>query len=300
MPKIKGNMDIEQYLQSKRRLIDHQLDILVPENDAPFNQLFKAARYSLLGNGKRLRPILALATCETLGGSEEMALAPVCALELVHAYSLIHDDLPCMDNDDFRRGKPTLHKVFPEGHALLAGDFLLTFAFELLATAPRLTNEQKVKLISILAQKSGSQGMIAGQLMDIEAVEKEISLDLLRYIHQFKTGALITASVEFGAILANASEIQMNILSQFAKEIGLAFQIIDDVLDVTSSEQKHGKTVASDVINKKTTYVALLGLEQSRSTAIKLLESAVHKLKQLSLNTSLLANLAKMIVHRQS
>ena len=293
-------MDIKQYLQSKQRLIDQHLDRLVPEKDVPYNQLFKAARYSLLGRGKRLRPILALATCETLGGLEDVSLTPVCALELIHTYSLIHDDLPCMDNDDFRRGQPTLHKVFPEGLALLAGDFLLTFAFELLACSPGLTNEQKVKLMKILAQKSGSQGMIVGQVMDIEAVEKEIDLDTLRYIHQHKTGALITASVEFGAILANASENQINILNQFSKEIGLAFQIIDDVLDVTSSEQKHGRTIASDVINKKATYVMLLGLEQSQKTAFKLLESAINKLKQLSLNTSLLANLAETIVNRQN
>jgi geranylgeranyl diphosphate synthase, type II len=292
-------MNLSQYLQEQGQRINERLDQLVPLSNESFKQLFEAARYSLLGKGKRIRPILALATCQTLGGNDETALTPVCALEFIHTYSLIHDDLPCMDNDDFRRGQPTLHKVYPESLALLTGDFLLTSAFGLLADAPALTSEQRVKLISVLAQGSGGHGMIGGQVMDIESLEKEINLNALKHIHQCKTGALMISSVEFGAILAHANENQVHILRNFSKDIGLAFQIIDDVLDVTSSEQKHGKAIASDVINKKTTYVSLLGLDTAKATAVKLFESAVNKLALLKTDTSLLTNLAKLIVYRQ-
>ena len=292
------NMDMQEYLLNKRLLIDEQLERLVPEKNVPFSQLFSAARYSLLSSGKRIRPILALAVCETLGRYTPTALSPACALELISTYSMIHDDLPCMDDDDFRRGKPTLHKAFPEGHAVLAGDYLLTYSFEILADDPHLTSDQKIKLISTLANSAGGSGMIAGQIMDIEAENKEISLEMLQYIHQFKTGALIKASIDFGAILANADQRQRSILNQFGNDIGIAFQIIDDVLDVTSSVQKHGRTIASDVINKKATYVTFLGLEESKQTAIHLLDSAVSKLKLLPYDVSLLVNLAHLIVYR--
>ncbi len=292
-------MTLDQYLQAKASLLELQLEKLVPEQPLPFNQLFLAARYSLLGGGKRLRPILTLATCEALGGDELAALIPACALEMVHTYSMIHDDLPCMDNDDFRRGKPSLHRAFPEGHAVLAGDYLLTYAFETVASAPHLTSQQIVSLVSILAKKAGGEGMIAGQVMDIEASHQILSLDLLENIHHYKTGALMATAVDFGAIIAGSTEKERQTLNQFANEIGLAFQIVDDILDITASEQKRGQTIASDISNGKTTYVTLLGLEKSLETSEKLLQSALGKLASLSLKTNRLAEIAVRLVHRQ-
>jgi geranylgeranyl diphosphate synthase, type II len=289
---------MELYLKEKSRLIQEELEKLLPERNTPYNTLSQAARYSLMGNGKRIRPILALATVESLGGHEKTALPAVCALELVHTYSLIHDDLPCMDNDDFRRGKPTLHKIYPEGHAVLAGDFLLTFAFEILANTSHLSPTQKVELIKILAQNSGGDGMIAGQIMDIEAEGKQINLEMLKTIHQYKTGKMITASILFGGILANADASNLELLKQFGDDIGLSFQIVDDILDVTASEQKHGKSIASDQVNHKATYVSLLGLEKAKEEANKLLHSALEKLHKLPCETVHLKQLAEFIVNR--
>lgn len=291
-------MDINAYLNEKCALIEKKLDELIPEKDVPYNQLFQAARYSLLGSGKRLRPILTLATVETLGGSTEAALAPACAIEMVHTYSMIHDDLPCMDNDDFRRGKPSLHRAFPEGSAVLAGDYLLTYAFEVIAKAPLLNSDQKIQLIDLLAKNSGGDGMIGGQIMDIDAEDKTVDIETLKQIHSRKTGAMLTASIAAGAIIANASDSEKNLLNRFGEDLGLAFQIIDDVLDVTSSKQKHGKDVSSDVINNKKTYVALLGLEKSMETAQTLFDQAKGYLKEISKNTSIFENLAKYIIYR--
>ncbi len=291
--------DLAAYMASHCELIEKQLDQLMPEKDVPYRTLFHAARYSLLGGGKRLRPILTLATTETLGGNVKKALIPACAVEMIHTYSLIHDDLPCMDNDDFRRGKPSLHKAFLEGHAVLTGDFLLTNAFDVLAHDAQLTAEQKITLISILSRKSGGEGMIGGQVMDLEAEGKQIDLAALRCIHRNKTGALLTASIEFGAVVAGASDAHMDVLRQFGEEIGLAFQIIDDVLDVTASGQKHGKATASDITNQKTTYVSLLGLEQAQALAHQLFQSAVSQLKQLPYDITLLTRLAELVVCRK-
>lgn len=291
--------DIAQYLQNQNQLIEEELNRLVPFHHGPYQQLFESARYSLLGGGKRLRPIITLATTTTLEGDPQLALSPACALELIHTYSLIHDDLPCMDDDDYRRGKLTVHKKYSEGHAVLTGDFLLTYAFEILATNPKLTNDQKVKLISILAKRSGSHGMIGGQVMDVAAEGKSINLETLALIHHNKTGALITASVEFGGIIANASETHMDYLRQFGENIGLAFQIVDDILDVTSSQNKHGRSIASDILNEKCTYVSLLGVDRSKAYAQECYEKALRALKQLPYSSSLLINLADFIISRQ-
>lgn len=288
-------MSLDQYLKAKATLIEDQLDRLVPEQSQPFNQLFQAARYSLLGGGKRLRPILALATCEALGGDEKAALVPACALEMVHTYSMIHDDLPCMDDDDFRRGKPSLHCAFPEGHAVLAGDYLLTYAFEALASAPYLTPQQIVKLVASLAKNAGGDGMIAGQIMDIEANGQ--NLDAINTTYRYKTGALISTAVEFGGIIAGASNEQLDTLTTYAHEIGLAFQIIDDVLD--ASEAKRGSQQASDAANGKTTYMTLLGAESSQKIAENLLQSALDRLQTLPLKTERLSDLAYRLVKRQ-
>ena len=289
-------MSLDQYLQAKAALIEDQLDRLIPEQSQPFKQLFQAARYSLLGGGKRLRPILALATCEALGGDEEAALIPACALEMVHTYSMIHDDLPCMDDDDFRRGKPSLHRTFPEGHAVLTGDYLLTYAFEALSAAPYLTPEQIVRLITSLAKNAGGEGMIAGQIMDIEASGQ--SLDDINTIYRYKTGALIATAVEFGGIVAGASKENLDTLSQYAHEIGLAFQIIDDILD--PSDEKRGGHLASDAVNGKITYMTLLGAETSQQIAEKLLKSAIDRLHSLPLKTNRLSDLAFRLVQRKN
>lgn len=289
--------ELTSYIKSQSHLIENELDRLIPKRHGPCKELFDAARHSLLGGGKRLRPILALAIVDMLNGDLQQALTSACTLEIVHTYSLIHDDLPCMDDDDFRRGKPTVHKMYSEGHAVLTGDYLLTYAFEILATLPHVSAEKKVKLITTLSQHIGSEGMIGGQVMDIANTGKTINLDTLKLIHRNKTGALITASVEFGAILANANPIEMEHIRNFGEHIGLAFQIIDDVLDVTSSEAKHGRKVATDVINNKVTYVSLLGIERSHAYAMEHYAAAIKALKIFP-KSSLLVNLADFIIQR--
>ncbi|HEV8051337.1 MAG TPA: farnesyl diphosphate synthase [Parachlamydiaceae bacterium] len=291
-------MDIDLYLKDQASLVEEKLNTLVPEKEEAYALLFEAARYSLLGGGKRLRPALTIATAETFGKSSESALSAACALEMIHTYSLIHDDLPCMDNDDFRRGKPSLHKAYSEGHAVLTGDYLLTYAFEVVVNDPALSSQQKVALISLLAKNSGCQGMIAGQVMDIQAEGKEIGIDLLKHIHRYKTGALINASILAGGIIASVSSEEFQLLNDFGLDIGLAFQIVDDVIDVTSSEIKHGKAVASDVANHKTTYVTLLGLQAAQEAADMLYERSLSHLSKIDRDTSLLEALAKRLVHR--
>lgn len=290
--------NLQDYLKSKREKIEERLNQLLPETSVPHDSLFQAARYSLIDAGKRIRPILTLATTEMLGGDIEQALSPACAVEMVHTYSMIHDDLPSLDDDDFRRGKPTLHKIYPEGEAILAGNFLLTFAFELLANHTKLTSQQRVDLISTLAKNSGGEGMIVGQVMDLQAEKTQVNLKELKEIYLKKTAALIVTSIEFGAIIADASSKIKEILRGFAQDIGLAFQIIDDVLDVTSSEQKHGNTIASDVKNEKTTYPSLLGLEKAKSAAHSLLSSAKEKLATLPYDTSILKQIAEFVANR--
>lgn len=295
-------MELKSYLASQTEKIDRRLAELVPQQNTVHAHLYEAARHSLLGPGKRIRPILTLATTEALGGNCDQALSPACALELVHTYSLIHDDLPCMDNDDFRRGRPTLHRVYPEGHAVLTGDFLLTYAFEVLADDPLLNGSQRLALISRLARHAGGEGMIAGQVLDIAAEGKQLDLAALQQIHMGKTAAMLTASVEFGGIVSNASPSQMLQLHSFGQKIGLAFQIVDDILDVTASHDKHGRAVASDIVNNKTTYVSLLGIEQARRSAEQLLLEAYDALESLPLKgqgASILRQLAELIVNRK-
>lgn len=291
--------DLNHHLQTQGQMIEQELDRLIPLQSGPYQQLFEASRYALLGGGKRLRPILTLTTVHMLNGDLDLALTPACTLELIHTYSMIHDDLPCMDNDDYRRGKLTVHKKYSEGHAVLTGDFLLTYAFEVLATHPLLSAEKKSQLIATLAKSSGSNGMIGGQVMDLAYEGQQISLDNLRLLHRNKTAALITASIEFGGIIADATHDQLNHLREFGEAIGLAFQIIDDILDVTSSEAKHGKTIASDIINEKSTYVSLMGIGQAQVYAQNLYDQAIKSLTFLPFDTSLLVGLADFILKRK-
>lgn len=291
-------MDIDTYFHNQVKSIEATLESLIPEKQTPYSQLFQAARYSLLAGGKRLRPILTIATAETFGSHCQLAIQPACAIEMIHTYSLIHDDLPCMDNDDFRRGKPSLHKAFTEAEAVLAGDYLLTYAFEVVARDAHLTAIQKVDLITLLAKNSGSEGMIAGQVMDIAAENTPVDLEALKHIHNHKTGALITASIEFGGIIGRASQQELNALRNFGNDIGLAFQIIDDVLDVTSPTQKRGQATSSDITNKKSTYVSLMGLNQARDAAHNLLNSGLSHLESIKHDTSTLKAIAHRLVHR--
>ncbi|CAF24420.1 polyprenyl synthetase family protein [Candidatus Protochlamydia amoebophila] len=291
-------MDVANYLQTQSQLIEKRLDQLVSKRHGPHQNLIEAARYALLSGGKRLRPILALTTVQTLHGDIQEALSPACTLELIHTYSLIHDDLPCMDNDDYRRGKLTVHRQYSEGHAVLTGDFLLTYAFELLATDKYLTSEKKVKLITILSRQSGYDGMIGGQALDLASEGQKINLETLRLLHRNKTAALITASVEFGGILANATEEQLAHIREFGENIGLAFQITDDILDITSSEAKHGRKIGSDILKDKSTYVSLLGIEQAKAYALNFYQKAINALKLLPYDNSFLIHLADFIIHR--
>jgi len=290
--------DISSYLRDKAALVEQKLETLIPEQDVPHKQLFLAARYALLGAGKRLRPLLALTTAETLGSFDNSALTTACALEMIHTYSLIHDDLPCMDDDDFRRGKPSLHKAFGEALAVLAGDYLLTYAFEVIADDHRINSSQKIALVKLLAHHSGGHGMLGGQIMDIQAEGLSIDLEMLKKIHRYKTGALITASILSGGIVANAGEAEIESLRLFGDDLGLAFQIIDDVIDVIASEQKHGKTVASDTANNKTTYVTLMGVDTAQQTAYDLYTRSLTYLDRIKRDTTLLKELAKKLVYR--
>jgi geranylgeranyl pyrophosphate synthase len=291
--------DLTHYLHAQSQIIEQELERLVPSRRGPTQQLFEAARHALLGGGKRLRPILTLTTTRMLEGNPQLALTPACTLELIHTYSMIHDDLPCMDDDDYRRGKLTVHKKYSEGDAVLTGDFLLTYAFEVLARDPHLNPEKKVQLITILAHQSGSEGMIGGQVMDLAYEGKTISLDNLRLLHRNKTAALITAAIEFGGVIGNANASHMECLRQFGEAIGLAFQVVDDILDVTASQTKHGKAISSDERNGKSTYVSLLGLEQAQSYASSIYKQAIQALKPLPYDTSLLISLADFILHRK-
>lgn len=284
-------MNLTSYIQSHTNEINQTLENLIQETHFPHNTLFQAARYALIGPGKRIRPLLTLATVQTLEGNLSHALKPACAIELIHTYSLIHDDLPCMDNDDFRRGKPTLHKVFPEGHALLTGDFLLTHAFHVLANASYLTPNQRLMLITILTNYAGGDGMIGGQVIDLQSTNEVIQFDTLKMMHKMKTGGLITAAIEFGAVIANAPLKTREILREFGQNIGLAFQIVDDILDYSQNDQKKHKSSSPD-------YVSFLGLDGAKEEAKKILHTAEEKLQMIPYETHLLKELAHFIVNR--
>lgn len=289
---------IESRLQTFRTHIEETLTHLVAEKPGTHALLYQAARYSLLSPAKRLRPLLMLAAVEDLKGDYELALAPACALEMIHTYSLIHDDLPCMDDDDLRRGRPTLHKVYPEGQAVLAGDFLLTYAFETVAAAPHLSDAQKVALIYSLSQGAGGEGMIGGQVIDLLLEESAVSptWEVLSVMHSKKTAALITTALDCGAIVAGATDNQRHQLRQSGQALGLAFQIIDDVLDVTGTEAEIGKPVGSDLRNAKTTAVTLLGLQEAQALA----QSLLAKTESIFSSFPLLLSLSRKLVHRIS
>ena len=297
-PETHTRFDLNSYLKQQKALVEQALDrsikIARPE------KIYEAMRYSLLAGGKRLRPILCLATCDLTGGTEEMAMATACALEMIHTMSLIHDDLPAMDNDDYRRGKLTNHKVYGEDIAILAGDGLLAYAFEYVATQTKnVAPENILRVVACLGRTVGAAGLVGGQVLDLESEGKlDITAETLSFIHTHKTGALLEASVISGAILANASEEDIKRLSQYAKNIGLAFQIIDDILDITATDEQLGKTAGKDLEAQKATYPSLWGLEKSRIKAQELVDNAIAQLSVYDAKAKPLRAVANYIVTR--
>src|ERR1700761_5541008 len=268
--------DLPKYLKTCAERVDVALDRFLPKSATKPATIHQAMRYSLFAGGKRLRPALALAAAEACGGDVVRALPAACAVECIHTYSLIHDDLPCMDDDDLRRGRPTSHKVFGEGIAVLAGDALLTIAFEILAQAAETPRYKMAVLIRELSVAAGSQWLIGGQVADLEGEGKKITGAELKYIHRCKTAALLTASIRLGGMSANVSPARLQNLTDFGQSLGLAFQVIDDILDVTQTTEKLGKTAGKDVAATKATYPAVFGLERSRKEAHRL-TTAAHK-----------------------
>ncbi len=293
-------MNTNLFLEEARKQIDEKLNqLLLASSDLPYSALFSSARYSLSAPGKRLRPLLVLATAASYGLPLETALMPACALEMIHTYSLIHDDLPCMDNDDLRRGQPTLHKMVPEWHALLTGDYLLTYAFEILANAPHLSSDQKVELVRTLSSRAGAHGMIGGQMIDLLSEGQNVDWELLEKMHLGKTAGLIVAALEFGGIIAGVPDKDREALTKTGLAIGLAFQLIDDVLDYTSTEQELGKPIGSDQEKAKATAVPILGIHLSKEKASQLLQATDEHLKTLSKPVPLIRALFDQMVHRR-
>ena len=271
-------MNLKKYLQIRQRKIDRALDGYLPKANTKPVTLHKAMRYSLFAGGKRLRPILCLAAAEACHGSIDNALPLACSLECIHTYSLVHDDLPSMDNDDFRRGRPTCHKVFGEGIAVLAGDALLTIAFQIVSSAKAAPRYDVAILLREIAVAAGSQKLIAGQVADLEAEGKNVKRDQLQFIHENKTAAILKSSVRLGAMSANADPKKLSAITRFGQRLGLAFQIIDDILDVTQTSEILGKSAGKDVVAKKATYPAVIGLEKSRAEARRLTRQAHNAL----------------------
>jgi geranylgeranyl diphosphate synthase type II len=289
---------MKEYLSPRQRLVDETLDALLPRESVKPKTIHRAMRYSMFAGGKRLRPILCLAAAECCGGDQGAALPLACAVECVHTYSLIHDDLPCMDDDDFRRGRPTSHKVFGEAIAVLAGDALLTFAFEIAAQVPGWARYSLQDVIRELAIACGSRHLIAGQVVDLESEGKKVSLPLLKFIHESKTAALLRSSVRLGAMSANATAAQLRWLSDFGHALGLAFQVIDDILDVTQTSEKLGKSAGKDLTAEKATFPAVVGLDRSRTVAKKLTEEARKALRPLGKKAETLHALADHLLRR--
>jgi geranylgeranyl diphosphate synthase, type II len=294
-------MILRDYLDQQRKLIDAELARQVPSEDTPPQVIHRAMRYSLFGGGKRVRPILCMEAGRAVVDSPAGVETAAGALELVHTYSLIHDDLPALDNDDLRRGRPTCHKVFGEAMAILAGDALLTLAFEVLSGLKSVDGERRARIVLELASAAGTpSGMVAGQVADLEGERKTPEPTLLETIHRAKTGALIRASVRIGAILAGASGDQLDALSRYGEHIGLAFQIVDDLLDVEESSEALGKTAGKDAEQHKITFPAVYGIEESRRMAERERADAHAALAAFGNRAQRLKELADLIVYRRA
>lgn len=299
MSQEETSFDLSTYLQERQAQVEAALDDAVALT-AP-EKIYEAMRYSLLAGGKRLRPILCLATCEMCGGTIEMAMPTACALEMIHTMSLIHDDLPAMDNDDYRRGRLTNHKVYGEDIAILAGDGLLAYAFEYVATQTQNVAPEKVlKVVAVLARAVGAAGLVGGQVVDLESEGKlDVSQETLNFIHTHKTAALLEACVVSGGILAGLATPELQRLSRYAQNIGLAFQIVDDILDITATQEELGKTAGKDLQAQKVTYPSLWGLEESRRQALQLIAAAKQELTLFGEAAKPLLALADFITNRK-
>ena len=291
--------DLNSYLKQQKALVEAALDSSLPITKP--EKIYESMRYSLLAGGKRLRPILCLATCELLGGSLDIAMPAACALEMIHTMSLIHDDLPAMDNDDYRRGKLTNHKVYGEDIAILAGDGLLSYAFEYVAVYTKnVPAERVLEVCGLLGRTVGAAGLVGGQVLDLESEGKaDISAETLTFIHTHKTGALLEASVLSGAILAGASRDEREKLAKYAQNIGLAFQIVDDILDITATQEELGKTAGKDLQAQKATYPSIWGLEQSKLQAQQLVTKAINELADYGEKAEPLRAIASFITNRK-
>jgi len=292
-------MDLKAYLRDKRALVDEALKAVFPEPQGLSADVVRAMTYSLFAGGKRLRPILCIGGAEAVGKEGTTVLPFACSLELIHTYSLIHDDLPVMDNDDLRRGKPTNHKVFGEAVALLAGDGLLTEAFRLMAGTSGVDPLSLLKVIRLVGSAAGYQGMVGGQVVDIQSEGKPVDPSLVDFIHSHKTGALIHASVTSGAILAQGTEEQVEAISSYGERIGLAFQIADDILDVEGDSKTMGKGVGGDARKKKITFPAAVGLQKAKEIQSRLIEEALGALKTFDEKAEPLRSLAVYIIERK-
>lgn len=291
---------LSSYLEERRKLVERALARSVPAASVRPVTIHRAMRHSLLAGGKRLRPILTLAAAEACGDKDLSNVLPAaCVVELIHTYSLVHDDLPCMDDDDLRRGRPTCHKVFGEGVAVLAGDALLTQAFGLLATVKAAKRHPLSRLLAEAAETAGSLQLIAGQVADIEAEGRKLSLGDVRFIHERKTAAMIVLSLRLGAMIANATPLQLKALTDFGKSLGLAFQILDDILDVTATSEQLGKSAGKDLKAAKATYPAVLGLDAARTEAEKTTRAALLALRPLGTRGERLRDLAVYLLKRQ-
>jgi geranylgeranyl diphosphate synthase type II len=293
---------LARYLEERRLQIDEALGRYLPDAGDHPKEIHEAVRYSVFAGGKRLRPILVLAAAEAAGGQVEYALPAAAAIELIHTYSLIHDDLPAMDDDDFRRGRPTCHKVYGEALAILAGDALLTQAFILLSgesPATGIAGPARLRVINEIAQAAGSRGMVGGQVVDILQEDREVDLATLLYLHTHKTGSLIRACLRVGGIVSSAGSEQMEALTRYGDRIGLAFQIVDDILDLEGSLQALGKRAGSDLRKKKATFPGLLGLEESRQRARSLVGEARHALSVFADRGAALGAIADYVVARR-
>jgi len=292
-------MDIKAYLSESKRLVDERLEVLLPAAEEEPSTIHRAMRHSVFAGGKRVRPILVLASGESLSGNRRILLDLGAAIEMMHTYSLIHDDLPALDNDDLRRGVPTCHKVFGEAMAILAGDALMTRCYQVLADLCDLSESARISIIQEVAGATGTiNGMLGGQVVDLESEGKPVNAQRLEYIHYSKTGALLRACVRCGAIAANADAASLRALTGFGQKIGLVFQIVDDILDITSSSEVLGKTAGKDEKVKKATYPACYGIEASRKKANELVNLALQDIGDFGKEADPLRSLARFIVSR--
>ena len=293
-------MEFKKILKSKIDYIETLLKDYMPKEEGYQQTIMKAMNYSLESGGKRLRPILTLESCKIVGGKEEDAIPFAMAIEMIHTYSLIHDDLPALDNDDLRRGKPTNHKVFGEALATLAGDALLNYAYEIMLSSSinKKDSHKYLKAIYEIASHAGIYGMIGGQVVDVESENKIIEKEKLDFIHLNKTAAMIVGCMRAGAIIGGATEEQLDRITKYGKNIGLSFQIVDDILDITGDEEKLGKPIGSDIENHKSTYPSLVGLEKSRQIARQLVQEGKYSIEGLSTETDFLNQLGDYIISR--